>query len=192
MVTLTNDGAGSLSVTSASIAGPTANDTASFSQANTCTTPLAPSGTCTFSVVFDPVNQGARTATLSIVTNGGTETVTLTGTGVNNTVATGAPAIDDTTPTEGVAINATLGNVADVNGVPPVVSFQWRQSNTPGGAVNIPIAAPEGTNPTFIPTQAQANRRLTVTVTFVDAAGYGRGEDICDHHGGRRCVRRCR
>ena len=84
-------------------------------------------------------------------------------------LAAGAPAISDTTPLEGVAITATLGNVSDVDGLPGVFSYQWRQSTTPAGAVNTVIAG--ATNPSFTPTQAQANRRLTVTVTFVDNAG---------------------
>ena len=130
---------------------------------------VVPVGGCTVTVTFDPTAAGALSATLSIVTNGGTETVALTGTGVDNTVAAGAPAISDTTPTEGVEISATLGTVADVDGLPGVFSYQWRQSNTPAGAVNVVIAG--ATDSSFTPTQAQANRRLTVTVTFVDNAG---------------------
>jgi Ca2+-binding RTX toxin-like protein len=105
---------------------------------------------------------------LDIVTNVGTVSVSLTGTAVNNTVATGAPAISDTTPTEGTAITASLGTVADINGVPGVLSFSWRQSITPAGAIQPAVIS---TNPTFTPGPAQVDRRLQVTVTFVDGAG---------------------
>jgi Ca2+-binding RTX toxin-like protein len=109
---------------------------------------------------------------LAIVTNGGTVNVALTGTGINNTAAIGTPAISDTTPTEGRPTTASIGSVTDVDGAPAVVSYQWRQSLTPAGAVTTVItAANGGTSPTFTPTQAQSNRRLTVTVTFVDNAG---------------------
>ena len=170
VITLTNAGGGTLLFTSATITGVNAASTASFTSTTTCAGTVPALG-CTVTVTFDPTAAGALSATLNIVTSAGTVPVALTGTGVNNTPATGAPTVSDTTPTEGTAITATVGTVADVDGVPGVVSYQWRQSATPAGAVNVVIPAPAGTSPTFTPTQAQANRRLTVTVTFVDNAG---------------------
>jgi Ca2+-binding RTX toxin-like protein len=102
------------------------------------------------------------------VTSIGTSTVALTGTGINNTPATGAPVISDTTPTEGHAISASIGTVADVNGVPGTVTYQWRQNGSPAGAI---LPAVIATGASFTPTQAQSNRRLQVTATFTDNAG---------------------
>ncbi len=164
-VTVTNTGGGTLSIASSSITGTNAT---SFSATPGCG-PLPANAPCTFTVLFDPTVAGALSATLTIVTNGGTLNVPLTGTGITNTVAAGAPAISDTTPTEGTAITASIGTVTDVDGVPGVLGFVWRQSLTPGGAVNTVIGG--ATSASFTPTQTQAKRRLTVTVTFVDNAG---------------------
>jgi hypothetical protein len=165
IVTLTNSGGGTLNITSTTITGANAT---SFARTTACTT-LAAGASCTINVTFDPTAAAALTATLAIVTNAGTANVTLTGTGINNTAATGNPTISDTTPTEGTAITAAPGIVADVNGVPGVLSYQWLQSTTPGGAANVAIAG--ATSPTFTPLQAQSNRRLAVRVSFVDNAG---------------------
>jgi Ca2+-binding RTX toxin-like protein len=48
-------------------------------------------------------------------------------------------------------------------------NYQWRQGSPAAGAATTVIAG--ATSPSLTPTQAQSNRRLTVTVTFVDAAG---------------------
>ncbi len=78
-ITLTNNGTTSLQVSSVTISGTNAGD---FNQRNTCSSPLAPGGTCTISVVFSPTAVGARSATLSIVSaDGGNQTVPLSGTG---------------------------------------------------------------------------------------------------------------
>jgi len=165
-VTLTNNGGGSLGITSSTITG--ANAAAFAISSNTCTASLTAGNSCTIGVTFDPAANAALTASLSIVTSVGTSTVALSGTGINNTPATGAPAISDTTPTEGHAITASLGTVADIDGVPGVVTYQWRQNGSPAGAILPAIIA---TGASFTPTQAQSNRRLQVTATFTDNAG---------------------
>jgi Ca2+-binding RTX toxin-like protein len=164
-VTLSNTGAGQLNVTSSTITGAAAT---SFARTTNCTS-LIGAATCTFNVTFAPTTTGNRVAQLNIVTNAGTIVVNLASTGVNNTAATGAPTISDTTPTEGTAITASIGTVADANGIPATATYQWRQSTTPTGAVGTVIA--NATGATFTPTQAQSNRRLTVTINFVDNAG---------------------
>jgi Ca2+-binding RTX toxin-like protein len=141
---------------------------ASFLRRTNCAS-LIGTATCTYNITFDPTTTGNRVAQLNIVTSAGTVVVNLSGVGLNNTAATGAPAISDTTPTEGTAISAALGSVADADGVPTDVTYQWRQSATPTGAVRTVIAG--ATSASFTPTQDQSNRRLTVTVTFVDNAG---------------------
>jgi Ca2+-binding RTX toxin-like protein len=165
-VTLTNTGGGSLGITSSSITGANAAAfTLQPSPATTCGASLGAGASCTFSVTFDPNAAAVLTASLSIVTSVGTKTVNLTGTGIANTAATGAPLISDTTPTQGHAISASIGSVADVDGVGPI-TYSWRQSLTPGGAIQPAVV---GTGVTFTP--ATANVRVQVTATFTDGAG---------------------
>ena len=162
---LSNTGTANLVVSPFSITG---TNPTSFSATSTCIT-VIPGGSCTFTVSFTATVAGANSATLNIPTNGGTLAVPLSGTGVVNTPAVGVPTISDTTPTEGTAITASAAGVTDVNGVPGVFSFVWRQSLTAGGPVNTVIGG--ATSASFTPTQTQTNRRLTVTVSFVDNAG---------------------
>ncbi|MBK6852025.1 MAG: heme peroxidase [Burkholderiales bacterium] len=84
-----------------------------------------------------------------------------------NTVATGAPVVTDTTPTEGAAVTATTNQIADVNGI-GAFSFQWQQSINGVDWNNIASA----TNVNFVPTQAQVNQQLRLTVNFVDGQGF--------------------
>jgi Family of unknown function (DUF6519)/Abnormal spindle-like microcephaly-assoc'd, ASPM-SPD-2-Hydin len=83
IVTLTNTGTAPLTVSSVTLSGDS-----DFSQSSTCIPPggsgtLGPSQQCQISVQFTPSAVGARTATLSINTNGGNPTIALTGTGTN-------------------------------------------------------------------------------------------------------------
>ena len=167
-ITVTNAGTANLIVSGSSITG--INPT-SFSATSNCLT-VAATSSCTFTASFVPTVAGANTATLNIITNAGTLPVALSGTGVVNTPAAGVPTISDTTPTQGTAIVASTAGITDVNGVPGVpgvFSFVWRQSLTPAGAVNTVIAG--ATSASFTPGALQVNRRLTVTVSFVDNAG---------------------
>ncbi len=89
IVTVSNIGAGTLTVSGVTITGTAA---ALFAETNTCTS-VAPNGTCTVSVTFSPSAIGADAATLSIASNviGSPTDVALTGTGAasggSNTVA---------------------------------------------------------------------------------------------------------
>jgi len=83
IVTLTNTGTAPLTVSSVTLSGDS-----DFSQSSTCIPPggsgsLAPLQQCQISVQFTPIAVGARTATLSINTNGGNLTIALAGTGTN-------------------------------------------------------------------------------------------------------------
>jgi hypothetical protein len=86
--------------------------------ANTCTTTLAASTACAVSITFTPTASGARTGTLSITDNIGTQTAQLSGTG-------NAPATDTLSPnsltfaaqqitTTSPAQQVTLTNTGDV------------------------------------------------------------------------------
>jgi len=77
VVTLTNTGTGSLTVSGITAAG-------AFSQTNNCTPSVAPGANCTINVVFSPTAKGTATGAVSIVDNaaGSPQTIALTGTGV--------------------------------------------------------------------------------------------------------------
>ncbi|WP_336911375.1 choice-of-anchor D domain-containing protein, partial [Aestuariivirga sp.] len=79
VVTVTNLGTASLSVTGVTVTG---TDASSFTPTNGCTT-VAPSASCTVSVTFKPTTTGTKAASLSIVSNapGSPTVVNLSGTG---------------------------------------------------------------------------------------------------------------
>ncbi len=79
-VTVTNQGAASVSLTGISITGSDAGD---FAQTHTCGKTLASGASCFIKVTFKPAVTGTRTAQLNMTDNGGgsPQTVTLTGTG---------------------------------------------------------------------------------------------------------------
>jgi hypothetical protein len=80
MVLLTNVGTTSMNITSTTIVG---NNSADFSQTNTCGKSVGAGATCTFTLYFTPQATGSRTASLSISDNGGgsPQSVSLSGTG---------------------------------------------------------------------------------------------------------------
>jgi len=78
VLTLSNSGGLPLTISSYSISGTNAAD---FTQTHTCGATLAAAANCSISVVFKPSAAGARSATLTVTTNGGTVTASLSGTG---------------------------------------------------------------------------------------------------------------
>ncbi len=79
--TITNGGGGTLSVTSLT---PGGLNPAEFSRTGTCAggSMLAAAQSCTVSYVFTPAQLGGRSADLTIATNAGNRTMSLTGTGI--------------------------------------------------------------------------------------------------------------
>jgi hypothetical protein len=79
-VTLTNTGAGTLTIKQIYFAGPNPGD---FAETNTCGSALAAGASCTISISFTPVAPGPRQAALEISDSdlGSPQTVTLSGTG---------------------------------------------------------------------------------------------------------------
>jgi len=79
-VTLTNVNTAALSITSVTLGG---TDSADFTETNTCGTSVAASKSCSFTLTFHPKAIGTRTATVSIVDNGGgsPQVITLSGPG---------------------------------------------------------------------------------------------------------------
>lgn len=80
VVTLTNEGAAVLYITSIRFTGTNAGD---FVQTHTCGSSLTAGGKCSISVKFRPTASGARTATLTVNDNAppGRQDVFLSGTG---------------------------------------------------------------------------------------------------------------
>jgi Ca2+-binding RTX toxin-like protein len=91
-ITLGNTGTANLVVSGVTLGG---TDAASFTIAsNTCTVAIAPAGTCTISVRFQPTTTGAKTAQVAIAHNAGgsPSLVPLSGTGVNASTTFSLPA----------------------------------------------------------------------------------------------------
>jgi hypothetical protein len=86
VVTLTNTGTATLSISNFAITGA---ESADFAKTNTCGTSMAVGANCTISVTFRPTNRNNRTASLSITDNasGSPQTVALTGVGTDITLA---------------------------------------------------------------------------------------------------------
>jgi Ca2+-binding RTX toxin-like protein len=79
---------------------------------------------------------------------------------------TGEPAISDLTPTEGQALTASPGTIAEFSGVnPAAITFQWQMMVEGGTFTNIPGA----TGLTFTPTQTQVGAQLRVVASFIDS-----------------------
>jgi FG-GAP-like repeat/Abnormal spindle-like microcephaly-assoc'd, ASPM-SPD-2-Hydin len=85
-VTLTNNGAAALTITSMSLTGTNPGD---FTTSNTCGVSLAVSAACTITATFQPTAGGARAATITLTDNATvtTQSVALTGTGMDFTLA---------------------------------------------------------------------------------------------------------
>jgi len=80
-ISMSNSGNATLNIASIAITGSNAGD---FSQTNTCGQTLAPSASCTISVIFKPTASGQRTAGVAITSDarGSVPVVTLSGTGL--------------------------------------------------------------------------------------------------------------
>ena len=87
-MTVTNNGAATLSFSTVTIGGTSAND---FLETDNCTGAMvAPDGNCTISVTFNPVGRaglGAQTGSISITDNAASspQSISLSGTGIDTT-----------------------------------------------------------------------------------------------------------
>jgi hypothetical protein len=90
IVTVTNTGTANLTVASVVATAPFAQQLT-----NTCTSPVAPQGICTVSVVFTPTVAGSAVGSVTLTDNApaasSTQTISLSGTGVAAPIATLAP-----------------------------------------------------------------------------------------------------
>jgi len=175
VVTLSNTGNASLSITSISTTGTNHGD---FSETNTCGSSVAASGNCTISVTFTPTATGTRTAAVSISDNaaGSPQTITLTGTGTAATASLSVTSLtfsSQNVGTTSTAQSVTLSNTGNATlsiasiALGGTNSADYAQTNTCGSSVaasgNCTISV------TFTPT-ATGTRTAAVSISD-NAAG---------------------
>ena len=90
VVTVTNTGAVTLSITSITLTGAGASQ---YSKTSTCGASLAVGAKCTISVVFKPTSDGAKLASVTVNGGGGSHAVAMTGTGIASTYTVSPTAI---------------------------------------------------------------------------------------------------
>jgi hypothetical protein len=115
IVTLSNTGAGALTISSIALSGSNPGD---FAATNNCGSSLAAGANCSITVTFKPTAASARSATLSVTDNasGSPQRVTLTGTGISPVASLSPTAIPfgiRTINTSGAAVVATLRNIGN-------------------------------------------------------------------------------
>jgi uncharacterized repeat protein (TIGR01451 family) len=149
---VTSSGTSPLTVSSATVTGPFQISSDGCSGAG----PIAPAGTCTVQVVFKPTAVGPASGTLTINSDGGTKTVSLSGTGVavaDLNISIGAsPNPIKRNPNAFLTYTITLHNTgpAQASGIvitDALPSFTQFQSITPpaGGSCTTPAVGASGT-----------------------------------------------
>ena len=169
IVTVSNDGAAPLSVSGAS------TGSSQFQPTNGCSTAVAPGASCDISVVFDPSSTGAKTGTLSITTDGGNRTVSLTGSGTQSAISAasrisyGSTALGSQT---GKVLTVTnSGDAAMAVGAVSVAGANARDFGMGGAAVNpcragltVPVGGSCRVGVTFRP-RALGSRSATLRIS---------------------------
>jgi hypothetical protein len=173
VVTLSNTGNSTLTITNIQLSGTNAGD---FGETNTCGGSVAVGGSCTIIVTFTPSADGSRTASVSITDNasGSPQAVTLIGFGTSATAGLSATVLTFGSQSVGSASAAQIVTLTNGgNTALSITSIQMTGAN-PGdfGQTNncgSSVAAP-GTctiNVTFTPT---TNGSRTATLTITDNA----------------------
>ena len=138
-VTMTNTGNATLNITSIAITGTNAAD---FSQTNTCGPTLAPTISCTVSVVFKPTGGGQRTAGVAITSDarGSVPVVTLSGTGISpgldlstSLLVFANQAVGSTSAEQTVTVSNAAASAVAITSITP--SGDFAQTNTCGNSV---------------------------------------------------------
>lgn len=151
---LLNTGTGSVSIASATLTGD-------FTQTNNCSGSIAGSSNCTYVVSFGPKQVGARSGTLTIVTNapgGQTITVNFNGNGVVEPQVSFAPAV--------------LNFGSQANGTTSSSAQTATLRNTGGGTLNIANIAVTGpfSQTTTCGSTLAAGANCTFAVKFAPTA----------------------
>ena len=169
VVTLTNTGNQTLSVTQVSVSGP-------FAQSNNCTS-VAANSSCTLNVTFKPTASASASGTLTITDNaaGSPQTVTLSGTGSTGPFASASPAsltfattnVGSSSSSQTVTLTNTGNAALSVTGI----AFTGANAGdfSESGCGTLPLTLPAsggscGITVTFKPTAA-GNRTASLTVT---------------------------
>ncbi len=181
-VTISNTGAVVLSVT-----GITNSDAADF-VLTAASTPfnVAAGGSQTFTVAFKPGSTGAKTATMSVTSNGGNATVSATGTGAvppqpvlgvsPTTLAFGNQTIGSTSAAKSVTISNTGAGTLNVTGI---TSSNAEFSFSPTSLSPIASGSSATLNVTFAPSAPAGAKSSTISITSdggnasVSASGTG-------------------
>jgi hypothetical protein len=167
-VTLSNTGAGLLTISGIAVTG-------AFTQTNTCGTQVAAGASCTFTVKFTPTTSGSLTGSVSITDNasGSPQKITLTGTGTDiQFTPTSLNFGNQPVGTTSLAKKITLSNKASVTVSITSISItgtdkkDFAETNTCGASV-------------------KAGASCTITVTFTPSADGKRTADVsADDNGG--------
>jgi hypothetical protein len=161
-VTLTNTGAGTLTITGINKSGTNAAD---FTATGTCvgaSVTVAPGATCTLGATFSPTATGTRTATLTVASNAPTNpAISLSGTGSAVPVAAASLSVGSLTfPTQTISTTSAARTVT--------------LTNTGNAALSVTQVATTP-NPEFAATSncvgtVNAGASCTISVTFTPSA----------------------
>jgi hypothetical protein len=158
--TLTNNTAGTVTISGVSFTGTNASD---FADTTTCGATLASQASCTIRVTFTPAALGAASGTLTVTDSapGGSETATLTGTGID------APAVTLSSPS--LSFQSSGVGVASAPQAVTVTNIGSATLNISGIAVTGANSADFGETTTCGATLA-TSATCTVNVTFTPSA----------------------
>ena len=167
VVTLTNTGSATLSISLINFTGNAPQD---YKQTNTCGTSVNAGSQCTISVSFKPTRTGVRNANLSITDNAANspQTVPVTGIGQSSPIAFTPQTLTFPNQLVGSASASQTITVTYIGSTPLVISSlglsgqnasDFSQTNTCGSGL-------------------QPNTSCTITVTFTPSAAFSRASVI--------------
>ena len=168
-ITVTNTGNANLTVSGVTVGGLNAAD---FAATNGCTVAVLPGATCTIAVRFTPAAGGARTGSVTIASNGGTSTVSLSGTGSTVALTLSTPAFPSTTvgtTSSSFSIVTAVGQAAPVLPTLSITGVDAAQFSTTQCTVALASGGLCLIAVTFAPTSA-GTKTATLTVSAPGAA----------------------
>ena len=177
-VTLTNNGTGTLTGVTISIAAPGAN-LGDFSQTNTCGATVNVGANCTITVKFKPTATGARAATLNIVDSAASspQTVALTGTAVapgvqlsGTTLTFASQVVSTTSAAQSVTLTNNGTSVLTITGITVTGANAADFAETDNCAKNPTTIAINGTCTINVKFTPAATGARTATVNIADDA----------------------
>jgi len=145
VVTLSNTGSASLSISIIAFTGADAGD---FTEVDTCSPAVAAGGTCTIAILFTPAASGARTAALSIADNasGSPQSVSLSGSGTHDVMLSWS-----------------------ASSTPGVMGYNVFRGTTSGGESATPLNSAPVCNTTFADANVTAGATYYYHVTAIAA-----------------------